>query len=206
MATDLVDDEVIEEAPPFSYRTIGLVLAICSAIGLFCAMALSIEKVHLLQNPDQALTCDLNAAVQCTDVMRSWQSSVFGFPNPFLGLVGFGITIAVGMALLAGARFARWYWIGLQLGVTFGAVFIHWLMINTLFDIGAMCPYCMVVWAITMPMFVVVTARNAHRYASGRDGALAGVAGFFARMAVALLIIWYVAAAALVLGMLLFVL
>lgn len=90
--------------------------------------------------------------------------------------------------------------------MTFGAVFIHWLMINTLFDIGAMCPYCMVVWAITMPMFVVVTARNAHRYASGRDGALAGVAGFFARMAVALLIIWYVAAAALVLGMLLFVL
>lgn len=193
-----------EETAPLQRRTLALILIVCSLIGLFCALALSIEKITLLENPGRGLQCDLNAAVQCTEVMRSWQSNLFGFPNPYVGLMGFAITLTVGMALLAGSRFAQWFWNGLQLGVTLGAIFVHWLMFNTLFDIKAVCPYCMGVWVITMPMFFFVTARNAYRYEQGHTGALASIAGFLARMPLALLIIWYLFAAVLVIGMIAF--
>lgn len=29
------------------------------------------------------------------------------------------------------------------------------LKFETLYEIGALCPYCMVVWAVTIPLFVV---------------------------------------------------
>jgi hypothetical protein len=37
-------------------------------------------------------------------------------------------------------------------------VFVHWLKYETLYEIGALCPYCMVVWSMTIPLFVVVAS------------------------------------------------
>ena len=62
------------------------------------------------------------------------------------------------MALLAGAGFRRWFWLGLQAGVTFGVVFIHWLIFESLYRIDALCPYCMVVWTVTIPLLAVVAS------------------------------------------------
>ena len=39
-----------------------------------------------------------------------------------------------------------------------GAVFVHWLIFETLYRIGALCPYCMVVWSVTIPLLVVVSS------------------------------------------------
>lgn len=57
------------------------------------------------------------------------------------------VVAATGASLLAGARFSRWYWLGLQIGVAAAAVFVHWLIVQSLYVLGALCPYCMVVWA-----------------------------------------------------------
>jgi len=35
-------------------------------------------------------------------------------------------------------------------------VFVHWLIFQSLYRIGALCPYCMVVWAVTISLLVVV--------------------------------------------------
>ena len=37
--------------------------------------------------------------------LESWQGSLFGFPNPILGLTGWMAPIVVGFAILAGAGF-----------------------------------------------------------------------------------------------------
>ncbi len=58
-----------------------------------------------------------------------------------------------------------------------GDGFICWLIYSSLYSIGALCPYCMVVWAVTLPIFVFVSVRNAH--ASGltsRSGVALAVA------------------------------
>ena len=52
----------------------------------------------------------------------------------------------------------RWYWAGLAVGTLLGTVFVHWLIVQSLYEIGALCPYCMVVWAVTIPLLVVVSA------------------------------------------------
>ena len=50
----------------------------------------------------------------------------------------------------------RWYWMGLTIGTALGVAFVQWLAYQTLYEIGALCPYCMVVWSVTIPLFAVV--------------------------------------------------
>ncbi len=76
------------------------------------------------------------------------------FPNPLLGIASFAVVTTLGVVLLTGAVLPRWVWLGLQAGVTFGVVFVHWLIYQSLYVIGALCPYCMVVWAVTIPLFL----------------------------------------------------
>ena len=52
----------------------------------------------------------------------------------------------------------RWYWAGLAAGTLLGTVFVHWLIFQSLYRIGALCPYCMVVWAVTIPLLVVAAS------------------------------------------------
>lgn len=35
---------------------------------------------------------------------------------------------------------------------------MHWLIFQSLYRIGALCPYCMVVWSVTIPLLVVTTS------------------------------------------------
>ncbi len=63
----------------------------------------------------------------------------------------------VGFAILAGARFARWFWWLFELGVTLAFVFVIWLIGQSIFVLGTLCPWCMVTWIVTIPTFYVVT-------------------------------------------------
>ena len=92
--------------------------------------------------------------------MQSWQAMTFGFPNPLIGLVAFPMLITVGTALLAGGRFARWFWVLLNIGLVGGLAFAAWLWYAAVYSIGTLCLYCMVVWAMVIVQTVLVTSRN----------------------------------------------
>ncbi|PQZ93610.1 hypothetical protein CQ018_08055 [Arthrobacter sp. MYb227] len=138
----------------------GILLVLTGAVAWIASGILVLERLALYKNPDYVTSCDFNPWVSCGTIMKSSQAALLGFPNPFLGIVGFGIVITIGMALLAGAKFARWYWLGLQAGVTLAMVFIIWLWSQALYEINALCLYCMVVWAMMIPIFSYTTARN----------------------------------------------
>jgi uncharacterized membrane protein len=82
-----------------------------------------------------------------------------------LGVIGFTVVIMFGALLFAGVELPRSMWLGLNIGALAGMVFVVWLVIQSLYVIGALCPWCMVVWAITIPIFWQVTTDN---LASGR--------------------------------------
>ena len=86
------------------------------------------------------------------------QASAFGFPNPLIGIVAFTVVVVTGVLAVAKVGLPRWYWAGLATAPLLGVVFIHWLIFQSLYRIGALCPYCMVVWAVTIPLFVVVAS------------------------------------------------
>lgn len=128
-------------------------LIIASVVGWFAAFQLTVEKFAILADPDASLSCDLSAFIQCGKNLESWQGSVFGFPNPILGLTGWMAPLVVGVALLAGARFARWFWVLFGVGVTFAFGFVCWLISQSIYDLIVLCPWCMVTWAVTIPTF-----------------------------------------------------
>jgi uncharacterized membrane protein len=133
-------------------------ILIAGVAGLAAALTLTIEKIEILINPGYVPSCSINPVLSCGSVMITPQASVFGFPNPLIGIVSFTIVVVTGVLAVAKVTLPRWYWAGLAAGTLLGVAFIHWLIFQSLYRIGALCPYCMVVWAVTIPLLVVVSS------------------------------------------------
>lgn len=146
--------------PKTKDQAIPYLLVILGFIGLIAAFILTMEKITILKNPDYSPSCNLNPVLSCGSIIITKQASAFGFPNPFIGLAGFAVVITVGMGMLAGASYKKWFWKGLNIGALLGFIFVHWLIFESLYDIGALCIYCMVVWTITAPIFWYTTLYN----------------------------------------------
>ena len=156
-----------DAAPVRRPLPLAIVLIVTGAIGWYAAFALTLDKLAVLENPQADLDCNFSVLVQCGVNLGSWQGSLLGFPNPLLGLGGFVAPIAVGVALLAGASFARWFWIAFNVGVLGAFAFCLWLAYQSIFNLGTLCPWCMLVWSVTIPMFWALTLANAR---AGRLG------------------------------------
>jgi uncharacterized membrane protein len=131
---------------------------IAGVIGLAASMTLTVEKIDILLNPSYVPSCNINPILSCGSVMTTSQASVLGFPNPLLGLVAFTVVAVTGLLAVTKVALPQWYWVGLAVMLLVGAVFVHWLIFQSLYRIGALCPYCMVVWAATISLLVVVAA------------------------------------------------
>lgn len=152
----------------FVGRAIGPILALAGTIGALAAIVLSVEKVRSLEDPSYVPACTIDEVLSCGSVIVSEQSEAFGFPNPFIGIAGFAALATIGVVLIAGSSLPRWLWLTVQAGVTFAFGFVCWLIFQSVYRIEALCPYCMVVWTVTVIAFVYVTA---HNLAEGRLGA-----------------------------------
>jgi len=139
-------------------RPSAIWVLIAGVVGLAAALALTIEKIEILLDPDYVPSCSINPVLSCGSVMITPQASVFGFPNSLIGVLSFTVVLVTGVLAVAKVELPRWYWTGLAIGTLLGTVFVHWLAWQSLYSIGALCPYCMVVWAVTIPLLVVATS------------------------------------------------
>ena len=173
------------------HRTPHVLMTIAGAIGLAAAAQLTIDKFTLLQNKidgvDTALSCDFSAFVSCGGVMDSPQGEAFGFPNPIIGIVGFTVVTVLGVLFWTGAPVVRWVWTGLQLGTVFGIGFVTWLQYQSIYELELLCPYCMAVWAVMIPLFVYVTACSLRGVAPQSP-----VTRFVSNWSVLIVALWYI--------------
>jgi uncharacterized membrane protein len=139
---------------------LAVFLIIAGLIGLWAAFELTLDKFTLLAKPDAQLSCNINPLVGCGKNLESWQGAVLGFPNPIIGLVCWVAPIAVGVGILAGARFARWFWVLFNIGVLGALVLVIFLITESLYSLFVLCPYCMITWTVTIPTFWAVTLYN----------------------------------------------
>ena len=137
-----------------------LILIIGGIIGLICSAILTYDHNKIAANPSYVPSCNLNPIIACGNVIKSKQAAAFQFPNPYIGLVAFPMVVTTGIAMLAGGLFKRWFWRFFELGPLLGMVFIHWLFFETVYRIHALCPYCMVVWVVTITTFWYTTLYN----------------------------------------------
>ena len=140
----------LTRAPLRWYPLTSIALAF---IGWVASLALTIDKINLLQDPTYTPSCSISPLLSCGSVINTPQASVLGFPNPLLGIAGFAAAGMFGVALATGWKPPRWMWAIYTTATTIAAAFMHWLIFQSLAVIGALCPYCMVVWAVTIPLW-----------------------------------------------------
>lgn len=167
--------ETVQAPPPVRAEAVSQAgrgtawsFTIAGVLGLAAAFTLLVEKIALLKDPAYVPSCSVNPVLSCGSIMNTDQAEVFGFPNPVLGVAGFTALLTIGAVLLTRVTLPRWFWWGIQGGTTFGVVFVHWLIFQSLYRIEALCPYCMVVWIAAIAAFVAATARNVNNHEGAR--------------------------------------
>jgi uncharacterized membrane protein len=131
-----------------------------AGLSLTASLVLSVDAVRLAADPNASLSCNINAVISCGTVGASWQAKLFGFPNAFLGLMAEPVVITIAVASLGGVRFPRWFMFAAQVVYTLGVVFAYWLFYQSMFNIGALCPWCLLVTVSTTLVFATLTHVN----------------------------------------------
>jgi uncharacterized membrane protein len=145
---------------PVRYRGTFIEMLVSSVIGLVASLVLSIEALALAENPFADLNCDINTVLSCGTVGASWQASLLGFPNAYLGLIAEPVVITIAVAALGGVRFPRWFMLSAQVVYFIGFAFAYWLFYQSFFVIGALCPWCLTITVTTTLVFVSMTRVN----------------------------------------------
>ena len=145
-----------------SIRTAYIVMLVGAVLALIAAFVLTIEKLHLLQNPDAILSCSINVVLNCTTVMQTWQSSLFfGIPNMYIGMISFPVIIAVAVAaIFGGATYNKGFLKATNIGVLLGTIFAYWLFFTSLYVIQVLCPWCLIVTVSCTLMLAAISYIN----------------------------------------------
>jgi uncharacterized membrane protein len=146
----------LRQSDPWIYST----MLLSALLSLTASFVLSVDAVILAADPSAALACNINAVISCGTVGASWQASLFGFPNAFLGLIAEPVVITIAVASLGGVRFPRWFMLSAQVVYTLGLVFAYWLFFQAYFVIGALCPWCLLITVSTTLVFTSLTHVN----------------------------------------------
>lgn len=171
-------------------NALGIFLIVGSVIGFLASFALAVEKYEKLENPEAALSCDLNPFFSCGSVMEWPQSQLFGFPNQLIGVAAFIFPLLLGVLLVAKARIPAWVMVGLNIGLALGVALVMFLFYTSIYVIGVGCPWCMVVWTVTIPMFCGVTAHNALAGSFGRGVRDSAIVRVLAKENIAIAVVW----------------
>lgn len=145
---------------PVRYRWTYTEMLVSSLIGLVAALVLSVEAIALAKDPLADLSCNINTVLSCGTVGSSWQASLLGFPNAYLGLIAEPVVITIAVAALGGTRFPRWFMNSAQVVYLIGLLFAFWLFYESYFVIGALCPWCLLVTLTTTTVFTSLLRVN----------------------------------------------
>jgi uncharacterized membrane protein len=144
-------------------RNAYLTMLVSASLSLFAAMILSIDAFKLAKDVNTELSCSINAVVSCGKVALSWQSTVFGFPNSFIGLMFESAVITIAIAGLMQVRFPNSL-MRIAFFIYSAALFFAlWLFSQSFFVIKAFCPWCMLVTVSTISVFMSMLRINIYQ-------------------------------------------
>jgi uncharacterized membrane protein len=135
-------------------------MLVSACLSLIASFVLSVDALALAADPDASLSCNINTVISCGTVGSSWQAHLFGFPNAYLGMLAEPVVITIAVASLGGVRFPRWFMFSAQVVYTLGFIFAYWLLYQSMFVIGAMCPWCLLVTVSTTLVWATLTHVN----------------------------------------------
>lgn len=137
-------------------RTSAWVMLAAGVAGLIASFILTTDKFKILKDAGYTPSCNINATLNCKSVMLSDQAEVFGFPNSIIGIGAFSMMLVISVLLFFGVGLPKLFLQLATTGTVLAVIFCHWLAYQTTFEIGALCPYCMVAWVATLLVLSVL--------------------------------------------------
>lgn len=138
-------------APP---RGLAVFWIVAGALGWLVSFLLYLEYIGQLTESDPIVSCSFGVVVTCGPNLLSPAGNLLGFTNAIIGITMFAGPIYAGVsALAAPAGLRAWYWRVYGLFVLGGFVLVHVFAWRSVFEFGTLCPWCMVVWLVTIPVF-----------------------------------------------------
>ncbi len=134
-------------------RALAVSWIVAGAIGWTVSFLLYLEYVGQLTDADPIVSCTLSVVVSCGPNLLSPGGNLLGFSNSIIGIVSFLGPVFGGVGALAGGAYRRWYWRVFVAAVAAAYVLVHVFAWRSVFEYGVLCPWCMVVWLVVIPLF-----------------------------------------------------
>ncbi|MBD3689115.1 hypothetical protein H8R18_06130 [Nanchangia anserum] len=148
-------------------RASALGLVALSLIGTIASALLLRTGVFYASHPDASLACDVNPLIGCSSSLQAPEGHLFGVPNALVGTIGFALFLGIAIVLACGRRVPRLLWGLIGLGCLAGCVWIVWFLYLSVTTFRSLCPYCLVVWVVTIPLTCIVWSHLARTRRAG---------------------------------------
>ena len=144
-------------------RALPWLLIVIGIIGLVSSLILTHDTLAINANAHYVPSCNLNPIVSCGSVISHKGDTIFGLPYPFYGVAAFAAVVTLGVGLVAKAKFQKWFWLAFQTVVTLGLGSAYLMLLKSIYQIHALCPFCLTVDVATTTLFWYTTLYNADR-------------------------------------------
>lgn len=168
------------------------ILIITGLMGLLSSFVLTVDKLHVASDPSFSPNCNLSPILSCVSVMGSPQSEILGFPNQMFGIMAFTVIVSLGVLMHFTKGFDKRLWQLLFVGLGLGFLVIHWLIIQSVFVLGALCLWCMFTWAGFAPLAWYSFAYSLERKYIILPGKMKQCTQFILKNHLSFLLGWYV--------------
>ena len=135
-------------------RSLAIFWIVAGALGGIVAFLLYLEYIGQLTDAAPLISCSISPIVTCGPNLLSPGGNLLGFSNSIIGIVLFGGPVYAGVSALAAPTGLRtWYWRVYSLFVLGGFLLVHFFAWRSVFEYGSLCPWCMIIWLVTIPLF-----------------------------------------------------
>jgi uncharacterized membrane protein len=156
---------------------------VTGAIAWTVSLLIYLEYIGQLTHRAPLVSCSISPFITCGPNLLSPAGNLLGFTNAIIGLVLFVGPILAGVGALAVSGGMRaWYWRTYALFVLAAFGLVHVFAYRSIFEFGSLCPWCMIIWLMTIPLFWSVAGWTLH----------AGVWGAAPRRVGSFLMSWFV--------------
>ncbi len=129
------------------------------------------EYIGQLSGGDPLISCSISPIVTCGPNLLTPGGNLLGFSHSIIGLTLFLGPIFAGVSALAAPGGLRaWFWRVFAVFVAGAFLLVHFFAYRSVFEYSSLCPWCMIIWLVTIPLFFTVAGWTLRAGAWGTRG------------------------------------
>jgi uncharacterized membrane protein len=154
-------DPVTASEPAFATfrpsRAMAIWWIVAGVAGWVVSFLLYREYIGQLSGGDALISRNISPIVTCGPNLLSPGGNLLGFSNSIIGMVLFTGPIFAAVAGFAAPGGLRpWFWRTFAVFVTGAFLLVHFFAYRSVFEYSSLCPWCMIIWLVTIPLFFTV--------------------------------------------------